>query len=107
MSEDKVYEVRESRIRTLAEKCPDYKTAMQILFPDAFESQERDVTKEIQFEYVGNDFFVIKHNGQEVARQWCLTKVEDRQLIITFALSSEKYHFFVTADRNWRLIKER
>ena len=36
MSEDKIYEVRESRIRTLAEKCPDYKTAMLILFPDAF-----------------------------------------------------------------------
>ena len=54
MSKDKTLEIKESRVRELANECTDYKKAMQVLFPEAFEENEgrKDITANITWEMV-------------------------------------------------------
>jgi len=51
MSKDKTLEIKESRVRELAEECADYKKAMQILFPEVMENEPKgNITNKVQVE---------------------------------------------------------
>ena len=68
---DKTHEVKESRIKELAEECPDYKKAMEVLFPEAFEEREENITPEIEWRLEkglnGGCFLWGDHKGQHIA----------------------------------------
>ena len=70
MSEDKTCEVKESRVRELAEECSEYKRAMQILFPEALTEKCRNITSEIgvrlELDNKAGGVIKLTHYGEEV-----------------------------------------
>jgi hypothetical protein len=70
MSEDKTYEVKQSRIRKLARQCPDYEKAMRILFPEALAGGNETVTAEIgvylKHTDEGEACITLEHNGEDI-----------------------------------------
>ena len=51
MIKEKTHEIKESRIKELAGICTEYKNAMHILFPEAFESERAHITTECRADY--------------------------------------------------------
>ena len=71
MSKEKTHEVKESRIKELAEICPEFKNAMHILFPEALEKESSNVTEELdvflKHSSDGTACIKLGHEGEEIA----------------------------------------
>ena len=100
---------REDLHKAWEDGCPDVRKALRILYPRDLppKAQERDVTGELEFVHE-RTFFIIKHNGVEVARQRKKSVVNGDILRIEFFLRPEErgnYKFKVFDSGNWQLIR--
>ena len=109
MSKDKTHEIKESRIKELAEKCSSYKQAMKVLFPEAFRA-DNDVTAECSLEFFQHQNgegarIRVSHNGKMV-----LSTDMGSQMPEVFRLPFygyyEKGHKAVLVDSGIKIIKE-
>ena len=88
--------------------CPDVRNTLEFLYPDDLppKAKEKNVTREIEFEYLHDEFFIIKHNGKEVSRQERKGVVDDYGCLTTkFGTPKMGYRFEKQGIDNWKLIK--
>ena len=100
---------KEDLLEAWEKGCPDVRNTLEFLYPDDLppKRKEKDVTSEVEFKYIQGNCFIIKHDGKEIARQWCRSNVEETNLTISFFLNeTEGYRFEIMPDKNWRVIKE-
>lgn len=93
--------------------CDDGRSVLERLYPTELPPVPRgilweDVTGEIEFVHVENRFFVIVHDGVEIARQRRRGTSDSSTMTMSFYLKNDalgKYMFKPYDNGNWQLLR--
>ena len=112
MPKDKEYTVKESRIREFAKQCTGNREAMKMLFPEALESKERDITGELEAHIMadkqGGYYFMLdlKVGGLNVLMSDSACEMKNGVLVVRFFPCSESnYKVTTTSDGNFKVVR--
>ena len=97
---DKICEVKESRVKALAEKCPDYREAMETLFPGVLK-------KDGGFK-VGD---IVEHDENGIGIIKGFSKADEERVAVEFFVwdhghdLGDSYNFSANPGHGWFCLK--